>query len=88
MLRPSPTLSCDPRAGAVMVKQSVEARYWTPAAPLWDAEKHGIPDIFSVNESFSKRFEFAENPAFIRFECAQKREQPFNPSVSVCHAAP
>jgi hypothetical protein len=35
--------------------------------------KYGFP---SVNKSFSKRFKFAENSRRIRFECAQKREQP------------
>src|SRR5215218_8806886 len=52
-------------------------RYGTP-------KSHEIPDIFSVNESFSKRFEFVENSRFIRFECAQKPEQPLQPRLLAC----
>ena len=52
-------------------------RYGTP-------KNHGIPDIFSVNESFSKRFEFVENSRFIRFECAQKPEQPLQTRLLAC----
>jgi Family of unknown function (DUF5330) len=43
--------------------------------------KSGIP---SVNESFSKRFKFADNSRRIRFECAQKPEQPLQPSLLAC----
>lgn len=40
------------------------------------AKTYGKPGFLSINKSFSKRFEFAEKSRRIRFECAQKREEP------------
>jgi hypothetical protein len=45
------------------------------------AKSHEIPAVFSVNESFSKRFEFSENSRLILFECTQNREQPLQPRL-------
>jgi hypothetical protein len=51
-------------------------RYGTPRI-------RGKPGVFTVNKSFSKSFEFAENSRRIRFECAQKPEQPLQPCLLV-----
>jgi hypothetical protein len=38
----------------------------------------------SVNKSFIKSIEFYENSRRIRFECAQKPEQPLQPCLLAC----
>jgi hypothetical protein len=48
------------------------------------AKNHGKPEVSSVNESFSKRFKFAENSRRIRFECKQKPEQPLQTRLLAC----
>jgi hypothetical protein len=51
-------------------------------------ESHGKTGVRSVNQSFSKPFEFSENSRRIRFECAQKRERGLQACLLlVCHAA-
>jgi len=37
-------------------------------APLWDGENRGKSEVSTVNEFLSKRFKFADNSRFIRFE--------------------
>jgi len=51
------------------------------------AKSHGKSGLFTVNESFSKHFEFSENSRRILFECRQKPEQPLQPCLLACHAA-
>jgi len=55
------------------------------ASPRYGTAKIRIKyEVFSVNESFSKRFKFAKNFPLIRFECAQKREQPLQACLLGC----
>ncbi len=70
-------------------ERRVEVRLLPRVRPIpAQRNRPGKLGISSVNESFSKRFEFSENSRGIRFECAQKPEQASSTlSVSVCHAA-
>src|SRR5665213_4573222 len=67
----------------LMVNAKLKPRSHT-ASPLYGtartSRKYGV---FSVNKSFSKPFEFAENSRLIRFECAQKPEQPLQAPLLV-----
>ena len=56
-----------------------------PALPHSEAPISRVKSgVFSVNQFLSKRLEFSENFARIRFECTAKREPALQPCLLAC----